>query len=75
MKYLRKIQESDLRSTFGRNVKYAISELGASCIEMADIGNFMYSTVPQDEEWKVTLIKECLEMRAGRLESNLTQKR
>ena len=74
MKYLKNIQETDLRSTFGKNIKYATSELGASCIEMADIRNFKYSPVPQDEEWRVTLIKECLEMRAGRLESNLTQK-
>ena len=74
VRYLKKIQENDLRSTFGKNVKHIISELDATCIELANVSNFIYSPVPQDEEWKVTLIKECLEMRAGRLESNLTQK-
>lgn len=49
-------------------------KLGADTIEMADPSSFTYSPVPQEEEWRVVLIKECLEMRAGRLESNLTQK-
>ena len=74
LKYLKNRQETDLRSTFGKNVRFALSELGADTIEMADPSNFTYSPVPQEEEWRVVLIKECLEMRDGRLESNLTQK-
>ena len=74
LKFLKNIQETDLRSTFGKNTRFALSELGADSIETADPNNFTYSPVPQEEEWKVILIKECLEMRAGRLESNLTQK-
>ena len=41
---------------------------------MVDISSLQYSPVPPDKEWKVSLIRECLEMRAGRLESGLTQK-
>ena len=72
--YLRNIQQNDLRSTFGKNVKHIIQELGVDCIELANINNYVYSPISQNDEWKISLIKECLEMRAGRLESNLTQK-
>ena len=60
VKFLKTIQETDLRSTFGRNVKFALSELGADHIEMADPNNFTYSPVPQEEEWRVTLKKVLL---------------
>ena len=39
-----------------------------------DTGSLRFSAIPEDENWKVLLIKECLEMKAGRLESNLTLK-
>ena len=68
------MQETDLRSTFGRNTRFALSQLGADSVEMADPNNFTYCPVPQEEESRVTLINKCLEMRAGRLERNLTQK-
>ena len=74
VKYLRNIQKNDLRSTFGKNVRVITHELGVETIESAVINDYVYSPIPQDEEWKVILLKECLEMRAGRLETNLTQK-
>ena len=43
-------------------------------MDMVETGSLSYSNIPQDQEWKVSLIKECLEMKAGRLESNLTMK-
>ena len=54
--------------------KNRLEKLGADEIELADIGKFVYSPIPQDEKWKISLIKECLEMRSGSLESNLSRK-
>ena len=45
-----------------------------NCMDLVDMNSLKYSSIPQDKEWKVPLLKECFKMRAGRLESNLTQK-
>ena len=74
LRYLAKIQASDHRSTFGRNVQNIYKEAKVSCMNMVEISSLKYSIIPQDQEWKVVLIKECLQMKAGRLESNLTMK-
>ena len=47
LKFLKNLQETDLRSTFGRNTRFALLELGADSIEMADPNKFTYSPVPQ----------------------------
>ena len=73
LRYLKKIQEKDSRSTFGKNVLNICKELGVDNIDLVDINAFVYSPVPEGEELKVPLLKQCLEMRAGRLVSNLTQ--
>ena len=74
LRYLAKIQASDHRSTFGRNVQNILKEGKVNRMDMVDISSLKYSNIPQDQEWKVSLLKECLEMKAGRLESNLTMK-
>ena len=74
MRYLAKIQANDLRSTFGKNVHNICKEANQNSITMVDTGSLCFSAVPEDEKWKVKLIKECLEMKAGRLECNLTTK-
>ena len=74
VKFLLKIQENDHRSTFGQNVINICREAGVEHIEQVDTSKFTYSAVPEDQEWKISLIKELLEMRSGRLEANLTLK-
>ena len=74
VRYLMKIQERDYRSTFGKNVQNICKELDVDNIEVVNMNNFVYSPVPEGEEWKISLVKECLEMKGGRLESNLSQK-
>ena len=74
VRYLARIQADDFRSTFGRNVQNIYREAKVKCMNLVDINTLKYSNIPQDEEWRVPLLKECFEMKAGRLESNLTQK-
>ena len=74
VRFLAKIQANDLRSTFGKNIQNICKEADVNSLNMVDTSSLCYSPVPIDEEWKVSLIRECLEMRAGRLESCLTQK-
>ena len=74
VRYLAKIQAQDLRSTFGKNIQNICKEADVNSLNMVDTSSLCYSPVPPEEEWKVSLIRECLEMRAGRLESGLTQK-
>ena len=74
VKFLLKIQENDHRSIFGKNVINICKEAGVEHIEQVDTSKLSYSTVPEDQEWKISLIKELIEMRSGRLEANLTMK-
>ena len=72
VKFLVSIQKKDHRSTFGKNVINICKEAGVEYIDQVDLTKMTYSTVPDDQIWKISLIKECLEMRSGRLEANLT---
>ena len=74
VRYLAKIQAHDFRSTFGKNVQNICKEAEVDSLSMVDTGSLRFSAIPEDDNWKVLLIKECLEMKAGRLESNLTLK-
>ena len=57
VRYLKSIQEKDSRSTFGKNVMNISNEFGGESIEMIDINSFVYSPVPEGEEWKIPLLK------------------
>ena len=60
VRYLAKIQAEDFRSTFGKNVKNICKEADVNCLSMVDTSSLCYSPVPPDDEWKVSLIRECL---------------
>ena len=54
----------DHRSTFGKNVINICLEANVESIESVDFSKIVYSPVPDGEELKISLIKECLEMRS-----------
>ena len=43
-------------------------------IPEVDISNVAYVSVPIEEKWRIPLVKELLEIRAGRLSSIMTEK-
>ena len=43
-------------------------------IPEVDISNVSYVSVPVEEKWRISLVKELLEIRAGRLFSIMTEK-
>ena len=72
LKYLSKIQQTDYRSVFGRNVRNICEEAKVSTLDEVFISNISYMPTPRDEEWRIPLVIELLELKAGRLNSNLT---
>ena len=73
IRYLLKCQESDYRSVFGRNVRNICKEAEAETISKVCLSKLSYKAIPNDEEWRVPLVLELLELRSGRLESILTK--
>ena len=73
-KYLMKLQESDYRSVFGSNVNSITAEASAEDISEVLRSDISYAPVPPDEEWRIPLLLELLEIRAGRLDSPLSSK-
>ena len=73
IKYLHNIQQNDFRSVFGRNCNNICAEAGVDSVFEASIFDISYAKVPQEEEYRIYLICELLEMRAGRLDEELTK--
>ena len=57
-----------------QHVQNICKEAELDSISMVDTGSLSFSPTPEGEKWKVLLIKECIEIKSGRLESNLTMK-
>ena len=74
LRYLHEIKQHDFRSVYGRNCKNICKETGVDIIQDASILDIKYQSVPPEEEYRLSLIKELFEMRSGRLECNLTKK-
>ena len=74
LKYLMKLQESDYRSVFGKNISNICTEAGADNISQVLASDIVYHPVPEEEIWRVSLILELLEMKAGRTEAFLSTK-
>ena len=74
LKYLMNVQMNDYRSVFGRNVRNICKEAQVDNISDVCLSNIDYAPVPDDQNWRCALISELLEMRAGRMDSNLTNK-
>ena len=74
LKYLANLQKSDCRSVFGRNVRNICQYSQVEHISDVNISDVSYVSVPVEEEWRIPLVKELLEIRAGRCLSILKEK-
>ena len=72
IKFLQKIQKSDYRSTFGRNYQNVCKEAEAEDIELVDLSLITYEPIPLVEQWRPSVILELLEIRSGRLTTDLS---
>ena len=72
--YLMNLQKSDYRSVFGRNIKNICTEAEIEDISDVCANEIRYASVPQDQEWRCAIIDELLEIRAGRLQTELSTK-
>ena len=73
IKYLMKLQRTDHRSVFGSNVSNICAEANAEYISQVLISDISYASVPPEEEWRIPLLMELLEIRSGRLQSPLSR--
>ena len=65
-----------MRTTFGKNLSYIAKcvEVEISRLSCNMLKNSMkYSTVPQDQEWRVALLKDFLELRWNTVEIELVR--
>ena len=74
LKYLMNLQKSDYRSIYGRNMKNICREAEVENITEVSISNIEYAPIPENQEWRCSLISKLLEIRAGRLSTNLSTK-
>ena len=72
IKYLMSLQKTDHRSIFGSNIANICFEAQVEDISEVQISNISYASTPPEEEWRIPILLELLEIRAGRLESSLT---
>ena len=56
-----KVQSSDYRSTFGKNILSLCNHARVRNLEDADICVFDAFPVPEDERWRIPLIKDLIE--------------
>ena len=68
------LQKSDYRSVYGRNMKNICREAEVENITEVSISNIAYAPIPENQEWRCSMIRELLEVRAGRLSMNLSTK-
>ena len=74
LKYLARIQKSDYRSVFGRNVRNICEEAQVEHISEVSLTNITYAEIPAEDEWRIPLLNELFEIRASRLVSILSEK-
>ena len=70
VKYLMALQEKDGRSVFGRNIRNILKECHAEKFSEAQ---YIYKPVPDDQQWRVHLLKELLESQAYRYDCELSR--
>ena len=71
MKYLMNLQKTDFRSTFEMNVKKICLDSGVDNISEVNISDIIYAPVPTEHLWRIPVLTELLELKAGRLESDM----
>ena len=73
LRFLKYKQETDFRSTFGRNIRYICDEAGVDTIFEIDLSNIVYAEVPEQQRYRIFLIQEALEMRQNKSETFLSE--
>ena len=68
------MQQNDFRSVYGRNCRNICKESGVENIQDASSLDIKFEEVPTEEVYRVSLIKELLEIRSGRIDSSLAKK-
>ena len=74
LRYLHELQKCDSRSVYGRNCRNICKEAEVHDIKDASHLDIKYEMINPEQEYKLSLISELIEMRAGRLDCNLTKK-
>ena len=64
---LHRVQCSDMRSTYGRNIRYICHDAGVATIEQVDVSRINVNPVPAEEEWRVPMLKDLLRTREENL--------
>ena len=64
------LQEKDGRSVFGRNIRNILKECHAEKFSEA---KYIYKPVPDDQQWRVHLLKELIESKAYRYDCELSR--
>ena len=73
IKYLVKLQKTDFRSVFGSNVRNICEEANVEDISQVFISDISYSPVPPEEEWRIPLLMELLDIRSARHQTPLSR--
>ena len=71
LKSLLKLAKTDVRTTTGRNLRYLMIALGKNSVETIreeDIDTMEYHTIPEDETWRINLVKEIIEVKENECE-------
>ena len=74
LRYLHKLQQNDYRSVYGRNCRNICAEAGVDNILNASYLDISYEPISPEDNYKVSLITELIEMKSGRLVCELTKK-
>ena len=67
LKYLHDIQKNDVRSVYGSNVRNICHDAHVDRMSRVLLSNISYAPIHSDDQWRVPVIQELLEARAGRL--------
>ena len=74
LRYLAQLQENDMRSTYGRNCRNLCNDANVNTPEEVNIENISYIHLSPEESWRVPFLKELLEVKAGRLQTELSKR-
>ena len=74
LKYLLEKQKNDVRSVFGRNVMNICEEAGTNNICSVNLDKIEYFPLPIEDHWRIPLLNDMLEARAGRSVVDLTRR-
>ena len=67
-------QKNDARSVFGRNVMNICEEAGTDSICSVNLDKIEYCPLPIEDHWRIPLLNDMLEARAGRSFVDLTRR-